>query len=731
MKPLLRSLLGALFLASAAAGQGPDEVAQTADLSCTVCHPGSAKGLAQSVHHALAQRERSCIECHAEADAHANSALDPVRDLVAPPPVAADSCASCHTAGEFPVHRGSHPWTRGLSLRDLEDRTPVTAAEDEGVFGMQWSALVAAGVRFLNRGGSRERYRTDINLDRGFRVTEVDLEGRGTGDSWADLVAVRGDSLGDPFQSVDAEIEKSGLYEVRGRYSRSDVRYRASGDYHRVDRTTQETGFNVSLDLGDAELFGSTTRLSQDGFWLTNRIGNQNLTPLTTVPGVASPRRLDSDVSEIGLHTTIWGASVTAAVDYRDERQRDRWTYSRTSAINPAFAESEDFRSTSTLRGPGVRWTIGKQIEALDLELDGRFFDLERRTIGRGTTTGFDVSDFVTSTTSDSAGDAQTWALDGRAVWDFADRASLLAEVQWLDHEEQLDLDQTDITVFPTLSTTTTVSTARRQRTTQRKLTGSVELDVEPIEGLRLAGGYLWSREDLAVPDLIAGDNDFRRGLVKDDGALASIEWRPDGHWTFGADYRQTDQGGVQPHELIAQQSRRVKGRVRYSTDGFWAEAFFSDRQRENDVSTSRHRSYSTGVTASVQRGEDVDIYASWVFSDTDSRTLTNFYFDPDPNPQPTLVGFDGDTHTASAGITLRPDANVTWRLDGVYTDTRGTFDVTLFDWNTDLRFEVFEGGEAGVLFRLLDYEEAGAADDYDAAITLVYWRQRIGRRRR
>ena len=43
---------------------------------------------------------------------------------------------------------------------------------------------------------------------------------------------------------------------------------------------------------------------------------------------------------------------------------------------------------------------------------------------------------------------------------------------------------------------------------------------------------------------------------------------------------------------------------------------------------------------------------------------------------------------------------------------------------------KVTEGGEAGVLLRYVDYDEAGGSNSYDAALTMVYWRQRLGGQR-
>ena len=123
----------------------------------------------------------------------------------------------------------------------------------------------------------------------------------------------------------------------------------------------------------------------------------------------------------------------------------------------------------------------------------------------------------------------------------------------------------------------------------------------------------------------------------------------------------------------------------------------------------------TTGVTGGISPVEELNLQASWVWNDIDSRTLTNFYFDPDPNPVPTYVGFDGTTNTITGGLDLRPDDHIRWRFNGAFTDTDGSFDVRLFDWQSDFSVEVWKGGEAGVNFRYLDYDEQGSSDDYDA----------------
>ena len=352
--------------------------------------------------------------------------------------------------------------------------------------------------------------------------------------------------------------------------------------------------------------------------------------------------------------------------------------------------------------------------------------DLTRRIRGDGQQTGFDIGAFQTTTSAAADGDAQTWIADTTASWNVSDAAVLVADVRWIDHEEELDLDQSDVTIFPTLATTTTVQTVRNQRTSQRTFEGSIALDLAPTPWLSLSLGYGWSREYLTVPDLESGDGDFRSGLIQNDGLLVGASWRPDAAWTVEASHREFGQNGIQLHDIVEDRARRTEGRIRYRVEGLSAEVFFNHRDRQNDISQTRADDTSVGIRAAAQRGDDLDFRGSYSFRDLEARTLTNFYFDPDPTPVPTIVGFDGQTHTLSGGLGVRPSAGIEWRFDVLFTETTGSFDVRVFDWQSDLAVEVAPGGEAGVRVRYVDYAELGGSDNYDAALTMIYWRQRL-----
>lgn len=731
----------AALLAGGARHDSAFPLAPTAERSCRVCHPGPTEALAAGPHGGLLAREDACSTCHEDADAHARSALDPRRAMVLPAAVRARACAQCHEGEEWSPARAAHPWRRedarepsrhpgaGSAPVVVPAPAPPAAATPRGtrVFGLDWTLRARAGHRFVSRWGSRDRFATDLDLAEGPRLLDLELEGRTDDPAPVQRVRVYARDVDDPTMTLGAEAAKEGLYEGAVSYTKTDIKLRTSGDFHRLDRKTQETAFHASLEATEnVSVFVSHARTLQDGFWLTNRIGNRNVTPITSIDGVRSPREFDAERTEFGVTGEVAATAFSIAAAYRDENERERWAYSRPAPLNPTFPESEDFLSRSTLRGPELRVTLGREFGPVSLDMSLLHLDLDRRILGAGVKRGFDIGAFTTTTDTAASGDAVTWVVEATAALELHDRAALVVDARWHDHRERMRIFQSDVTVYPASGTTTTSTLNRVLRTTQRALDAAVRVDLRPLDSLDVSVGYGMAREWLTVPDLEAGDPDFHSGLIQNDGILLDLTWRPAAGWTLDGRWREFGQNGIQLHDIVDDESRRIEASLAHRGDHHQAQVFVRHRRRANDVSRTLLRATTAGIHAGVFRGEDLDVHAGYVYSDLSSRTLTNFYFDPDPNPVPTFVGFRGDTHTLTAGIGLRPSAGVRWRFDVAWTGTNGSFDVHLLDWRGDLSVDVVRGGRAGFELRQVHYAEEGGADDYGAVIGLVYWRQRL-----
>lgn len=629
------------------------------------------------------------------------------------PRQAAPACMQCHGAREEPSRGGCTRFTRPGKEESL----------------IEWEALVRAGVRFVDQNGSRNRFDTDLNLDGGARLSDAELRGRFLkANPYLDRFRFEASDIGDPYQRVRGELEKEGRYRGAAAYTKSTYKYRATGDFHRVDHRSQDASYDLELPLGeDCTVFGSFSRLSDDGFWLTNRIGNLNLTPLTSINGVNSPSSLHADNSELGLSGTIHGTSFTLAVDYLDQAENNSWFYSQPATANPLFTESENTSSNSTLRGPGGRLSLSQSFDGVHLGANVRVLDLDRRINGSGVVTGYDTDEFTTTTTSFSSGSATTWIVDTTASIELSDTLILDGDFRYVDYEENMHINQNDFTLYPGSGTTTSVDTVLDQHTTQRVWDLSFVFDWQALESLQLSAGYGWSQEHLKVPDLESGDSDFVKGTIKTDGVVGGFDWRPDEHWTVRFEGRDFGTSGVQVTPLNENQRRKLHTRVRYKRAGFWAETSYKYERARNHVSDHRDEVNAVTFITGVSPRDDLDVYLSYVYSDYDNRTLTNFYFDPDPNPVPTIVGYKGDTNTYYLGATLKPCSDVTWRADASFTDVNGSFDVDILDWRVDLRVRVTDRGSVGVEVRQVDYEETGGSDNYDAVMTFIYWRQELG----
>jgi hypothetical protein len=591
--------------------------------------------------------------------------------------------------------------------------------------GLRWSGLVEAGYRFVHVAGARNRYETDLDLEPGLRLRSFEGRGIGSPASAVSEVSLLAHDLGDPRWAVEGRARADDAWDLGSRYSEGHYLYDASGDYHRVDQERGESLSDAELQLDEhLRAFASFRRASEDSYWITQRIGNRSLPVQTVIDGVESPRRYDGDETEAGLTGEVGDWRWNAAVQYLGERTVDHWLYSQPATGNPAFVESEDTTARATLRGPGARVGLAGDAGPLSLDFAGRWFDHERRVAATGTTTGFDLAEFTTVTTGAGGGTARTWLLDGSATLELCEPLRLVADLHWRDHDEDLALQQTDVTTYPSLGTQVTVTTNAVQQTSHRLLDGALQLDWSVDPELELSVGWGFAREWLEVTDLDPLDpRDFVSGSERDDGLLAGVRWRPHAEWTLRADLRAFGLDGVPLHELVPERAQEEAISLQWHRDDSQATVFVRHRRNENDFARHHFDALTAGLTAGVRKGE-LEFAGSYVFSRLDSSTLTNFYFDPDPNPVPTLVGFDGDTHAVSGTLTAEPSAELRWQFAVVWTKTTGSFDVAVLDWHADLQLRVGRRGAIGCEYRQAWYRDQDAVDDWDGTLVFVYWRQ-------
>lgn len=719
------------------ADTGPVLARSAAD-TCAVCHPAAVDGLRLSVHRTLltepATRDNACSVCHGDAAAHVASARRPEDELVPAPPVGAASCDACHPGTAWDTALAAHRWVRSETVAQAveagEAAVPAPAVPAaRGLGSFDWSGLLSVGARFVSHVGSADRFATDVNLDPGVRLVEGRLVG--TGDAaLLDRIELQAFDVGDPWTRWSAEVSKEDVYRARaGREERLFV-HRTRGDFSRVEHDRRTTTFGLDLELStDLTLYGDFERFHDDGIWLTRRLTSRT-PPGLSVDGVASPRRIVADDLEAGLSGTVRDTRFRIAATWLEERHDDRWRFDRPAPANPAFDEAEDFRSVARLEGPGAVLTLDRRFGPAELSFDLRHRELDREVDAGGFRSGADPIPFTTDTSARADGHARTTSASIGATIGIADPVTFALDLDWRAHEEEMDLLQVDTTRFPTSGGLVTTTEQREHRTVERALEGAAELEAEVVDGLLLALGWGFSRLELRLPDLVAGDLDPTQGTVRDDGLVLGAEWRPDDAWRLRVRHADFDQSGLVLHEQQERDARSFEASIRHLGDGFTGELFFRSDDADNDVAAFRRSHDSIGASLSVDADEGVELFASWVFSDIDARTLTTFYFDPDPAPVPTFVGFDGRTHSGAIGLELG-SRDLRWRNDLSVTDTTGSFDVTTLNWRSDLVWQALERGALGLRYQSIDYAEDGGADDFHADLVMVYWTQTFGPRPR
>ena len=152
------------------------------------------------------------------------------------------------------------------------------------------------------------------------------------------------------------------------------------------------------------------------------------------------------------------------------------------------------------------------------------------------------------------------------------------------------------------------------------------------------------------------------------------------------------------------------------------ASLFARHRHNDNDISEYRLDAFSTGINGSGEAGP-TSVFASYTYANTDSQVRTNFYYDPDPDPVPTLVGFDGETHTWNATMHCKVQDHLRVELTGTMTRTVGSFDVDTFDARCGLLWQCSSNGAAGIEWRHVSYADQNEVDDFSADLIYVFWR--------
>ena len=172
---------------------------------------------------------------------------------------------------------------RAACAQDVTAPPVVPVPAEAAPSGFDIHGTVEAGYRFTDVTGSSDTYRQLIDLSDGLRLTGFDLEGRAKekGQGFADVFSVSASALGgDPFPAIQIVARKSGLYDLRIDWRKSqffDVSPLTPASIGGIDTraVADNHGWNTSRQIGNASLTLHATnhlhllfdydRMSRDG----------------------------------------------------------------------------------------------------------------------------------------------------------------------------------------------------------------------------------------------------------------------------------------------------------------------------------------------------------------------------------------------------------------------------------------------------------------------------------
>jgi hypothetical protein len=108
-----------------------------------------------------------------------------------------------------------------LSIRAAQSESGAEPDETGlKIAGFQWGGAIELGYRWTDIDGSRDRYKTTVNLMQGFRLFELSLWGRNLDEKkgLVDYFSVDTTGIGDPFPYGRLEIKKNKVYDFVATY---------------------------------------------------------------------------------------------------------------------------------------------------------------------------------------------------------------------------------------------------------------------------------------------------------------------------------------------------------------------------------------------------------------------------------------------------------------------------------------------------------------------------------
>lgn len=601
--------------------------------------------------------------------------------------------------------------------------------------GFRLAGDLLVGVRLVDDDGSRNKFREDIDLDDGFRLTSGSLVLLPYGEEpagWFDEIRVEGGGLfGDPYESWGVSARKASRYrlEVRGR--NVDYFNDFAGAAHGWDLARSNTTARLTVNpIDNLEVWGAVDRFRQTGLRRTTRdISREEF-------------ELDEDVDQDATTWSIgarWRRGATTVFVDQQFRRFDGDDRIDSDVFNPGMDPGEaslsliEQREVRSFDAPVTRIGGGTTAAGGRVVLSGDFLfsdqDLDFRWDRRWE--GADFAVRPVQVTQEAIGSAQREIRHGnvRALWRATDQVSLVARYRRRDWSQTAE-SATGSTQLALLTGTLSSSS--------EEFLPDYDVTLDQV----LVGAELAASEAVSVfVEVGISSRDQRFDIEEEEESETDTvafklgtRIRPSRRFDVEASYERGDIDDpftrVSPTE-----SNLLKVKTRLRPGGGWQLAgTMTYRDLSNDVTAAQLETLGFGLNVAYRPAAERWLIAGYARQDYDSSVAMTFRpFFAGSTTQLADARLDDNAFTFAGEYRVDEATPLVLlgRVSYVSSEallpdfsflSRGLdHEVRFSDWSLGARYLFGQRLYAQLIARFVDYQEdtelASDVDDYDAGI--------------
>jgi len=470
----------------------------------------------------------------------------------------------------------------GLALVLFAVAIPAQAQDDS----MAFTGNIFVGYRTVNVGGTENKYKEDINLQKGPRLFDFNfaLEPNGDLKQYVDKVDFSMSNFGgDPFESMHLNVRKYGRYDFRFLHTKSTYFYQDTlmddvtlGDFHHFnfDRVRDDAKFSVQLS--------KAARFNFD-FNRYTKIG----TSTTTLDYQRAELEMDKPIDEslndftAGLQYDWDKVTLVLSEGLRDYSNvvdiflpgsyQDDPTVVNYFFFNQPYDYRSHTHTAQLIAHPSSKLTVKASgiVQSLDLNVSASLDSAG---------TSFQGPPYVQADSGKGSNSRDTNMFDLDGTYLVTSKVGLIGGV-WYRH-----LNQDGTLPF--------AGDTGQGKWTVKTTGGRAGVQVSPSSTFMISGGVEYETRDVTTHRLEPGATDFENESLTTDatGFFADINWKPNKKFMLTGEAE--DSSYNDPFTLKSPTDRqrfRVRGRYDVKKGYYISGSYVTNIYKNNDSNWDAH----------------------------------------------------------------------------------------------------------------------------------------------